>query len=288
GRTTGNIDVEAEKVTQEALMFMHAQGLGVDRGSVTMYTGNQAAQVLMRPEYRMCVRPSDLIKQLATELLPLTRASKILKEPLAPHAGRFPQILQRMGALSDDEVLQAVAPTGDSGLADRPFMLTGQQSVSDPSRAPAGKHTAWAYTHGPHGVDWAKEGERHVERMETQMERFAPGFRDLVLARHVMLPGQLEERNRNLVGGDVGAGSYTLDQVIFRPAPSLAPYRTPLRGLYLGSASTFPGGAVHGVNGRAAARAAIREALIPRLPHRATPAPRRRPRAPDARRRRSG
>ncbi len=164
---------------------------------------------------------------------------------------------------TDQEVLQAVAPAGDSGLAEKPFMLTGQQSVSDPSRAPEGKHTAWAYTHGPHGVDWEKEGERHVERMEAQMERFAPGFRDLILGRHVMLPGQLEERNRNLVGGDVGAGSYTLDQVIFRPVPSLAPYRTPLRGLYIGSASTFPGGAVHGVPGHAAARLALAEARLP-------------------------
>jgi phytoene dehydrogenase-like protein len=142
-------------------------------------------------------------------------------------------------------------------------MLTGQQSVHDPSRAPAGKHTAWAYTHGPHETDWAAETDRHVERMEAQMERFAPGFRDLILARNVMGPGDLERRNRNLVGGDVGGGSYTLDQVIFRPVPSLAPYRTPLRGLYIGSASTFPGGAVHGVPGHAAARLALAESRLP-------------------------
>lgn len=164
---------------------------------------------------------------------------------------------------TDREVLRAVALTGDDGLAERPFMLTGQQTVADPSRAPEGKHTAWAYTHGPHGVDWAAEGERHVERMEAQMERFAPGFRDRILARHVMIPRDLEARNSNLVDGDVGGGSYTLDQVIFRPVPSLAPYRTPLRGLYLGSASAFPGGAVHGVPGHAAARLALAEARIP-------------------------
>jgi len=160
-------------------------------------------------------------------------------------------------------VLRAVAPAGEDGLAEQPFMLTGQQSVSDPSRAPEGKHTAWAYTHGPHGVDWEKEGDRHVERMEAQMERFAPGFRDLIIGRHVMLPGALQANNENLVGGDVGAGSYTLDQVFFRPVPSLSPYRTPLRGLYLGSASTFPGGAVHGVPGHAAARLALAEARLP-------------------------
>lgn len=164
---------------------------------------------------------------------------------------------------TDREVIEAVAPAGDERLAEKPFMLTGQQSVADPSRAPAGKHTAWAYTHGSHGADWARDGDRHVERMEAQMERFAPGFRDRVLARHVMMPGDLESRNENLVAGDVGAGSYTLDQVVFRPVPSLAPYRTPLRGLFIGSASTFPGGAVHGVPGHAAARLALAESRLP-------------------------
>jgi phytoene dehydrogenase-like protein len=162
------------------------------------------------------------------------------------------------------EVLQTTALT--RGLPERPFMLLGQQSLADRTRAPAGKHTAWAYTHGPQsGVDWVAERERHVERMEAQIERFAPGFRDLILARHVLGPADLQRRNANLVGGDVGGGSYTLDQVIFRPVPSLAPYRTPVRGLYLGSAATFPGGAVHGVPGRAAARLALAEARLRRL-----------------------
>ena len=106
-------------------------------------------------------------------------------------------------------------------------------------------------------MDWAAELDRHVERIEAQVERFAPGFRDRILARHVLGPADLEARNRNLVGGDVGGGSYPLDQVVFRPLPKLSPYRTPLRGLYLGSAATFPGGAVHGVPGDAAARAAL-------------------------------
>jgi phytoene dehydrogenase-like protein len=101
--------------------------------------------------------------------------------------------------------------------------------------------------------------------MEAQIERFAPGFRDLILARHVLGPADLQRRNANLVGGDVGGGSYTLSQVIFRPVPSLAPYRTPVRGLYLGSAATFPGGAVHGIPGRAAARLALAEARVRRL-----------------------
>ncbi|HSZ14131.1 MAG TPA: NAD(P)/FAD-dependent oxidoreductase [Solirubrobacteraceae bacterium] len=156
------------------------------------------------------------------------------------------------------EVLASTAYA--DGLPERPFMLLGQQSLADPSRAPDGKHTAWAYTHGPQWADWESQWERHAERMEAQVERFAPGFRDLILARHVLGPADLQRRNANLVGGDVGGGSYALDQLIFRPVPSLSPYRTPLRGLYLGSAATFPGGAVHGVPGHAAARVALAEA----------------------------
>ncbi|HTZ64132.1 MAG TPA: NAD(P)/FAD-dependent oxidoreductase [Solirubrobacteraceae bacterium] len=165
------------------------------------------------------------------------------------------------------EVLAGTTQAGaarSSDLPERPFMLVGQQSLADPTRAPAGRHTAWAYTHGPHTIDWAGERDRHVQRMEAQIERFAPGFRERILARHVLAPGDLERRNANLVGGDVGGGSYTLDQVIFRPVPSLTPYRTPVRGLYIGSAASFPGGAVHGVPGRAAARLALAELRLAR------------------------
>jgi phytoene dehydrogenase-like protein len=157
------------------------------------------------------------------------------------------------------EVLASTTLAG--GLPERPFLLLGQQSLADPTRAPAGKHTAWAYAHGPQSLDWASEQDRHVERMEAQVERFAPGFRERILGRHVLGPADLQRRNANLVGGDVGGGSYALDQLIFRPLPSLSPYRTPLRGLYLGSAATFPGGAVHGVPGRAAARLALRHRM---------------------------
>jgi phytoene dehydrogenase-like protein len=157
-----------------------------------------------------------------------------------------------------DEFLHAVGQAHD-GLSDHPFLLLGQQSIADPTRAPEGKHTAWAYTHGPQqGVDWAASTPLVAERMEAQVERFAPGFRDRILARHVLGPADLEARNANLVGGDVGGGSYRLRQVVFRPLPKLTPYSTPLKGLYIGSAATFPGGAVHGVPGDAAARAALR------------------------------
>jgi len=158
----------------------------------------------------------------------------------------------------EEEMLMSAA--SGAGLAERPFMLLGQQSIADPTRAPAGGHTAWAYMHGPQTADWAGALDRQVDRMEAQVERFAPGFRDLILARHVLTPTDLQRRNANLVGGDVGGGSYSLDQALLRPVARPVPYRTPVQGLYIASAAAFPGGAVHGVPGRAAARLALARA----------------------------
>lgn len=143
----------------------------------------------------------------------------------------------------------------------RPFLILGQQSLADKTRAPAGHHTAWAYTRIPAGLD-DRELALHAERMEAQIERFAPSFRDRILARHMLGPAQMERENPNLIGGDIGGGSYALDQMLLRPVPALSPYRTPIRGLYLASASTFPGGSVHGVCGWAAAQSALRDQRV--------------------------
>jgi phytoene dehydrogenase-like protein len=149
-------------------------------------------------------------------------------------------------------------------VPERPFLLFGQQSVADPTRAPAGKHTAWAYTRVPPVVAGEDAVLAHAERITDQVERFAPGFRDLILARHVQGPEMLEAGNVNLVGGDVGGGTYRLDQTVFRPLPALVPYATPIGGLWIGSASAFPGGAVHGVPGWAAASYALaRDRFLP-------------------------
>jgi phytoene dehydrogenase-like protein len=158
---------------------------------------------------------------------------------------------------TEPELLASIA-AARTDLPAAPFLLLGQQSVADPTRAPDGKHTAWAYTHGPTTVDWERRLAGHVDAIEAQVERYAPGFRDRILARHVLGPADLQARDANLVNGDVGGGSYTLRQAVFRPVPSLTPYSTPIHGLYLGSAAAFPGGAVHGVPGDAAARAALR------------------------------
>jgi phytoene dehydrogenase-like protein len=136
----------------------------------------------------------------------------------------------------------------------RPFVLVTQPSVVDPSRAPKGRQVAWAYCHVPLG------SRRDVTaELERQIERFAPGFRDRVLARHVSRPTDLEAHNANLVGGDITGGSQTPLQLLFRPVPTLNPYRTPVPSVYLCSASTPPGGGVHGMCGLHAARTALRE-----------------------------
>ena len=136
----------------------------------------------------------------------------------------------------------------------RPFVLLAQTSLFDDTRAPAGKHTAWAYCHVPNG-----SAVEMTERIEAQVERFAPGFRDLILARHAMGPAELEAHNRNLVGGDLNGGAMDVGQLFFRPVRRLVPYRTPLRGVYLCSSSTPPGGGVHGMCGYSAARIALRD-----------------------------
>jgi phytoene dehydrogenase-like protein len=131
-----------------------------------------------------------------------------------------------------------------------PFVLLAQTSLFDPTRAPAGKHTAWAYCHVPHGST-----EDMATAIEDQIERFAPGFRARILARHTMNPAQLEAYNPNLVGGNVAGGAIDLRQMFLRPTPLL--YRTPAAGIFLCSASTPPGGGVHGMCGYHAVRLAV-------------------------------
>ncbi|MGC2658803.1 MAG: NAD(P)/FAD-dependent oxidoreductase, partial [Bryobacteraceae bacterium] len=135
---------------------------------------------------------------------------------------------------------------------EKPFILLCQPSLFDPSRAPQGKHTAWAYCHVPNGSTVSM-----LKQIETQIERFAPGFRDCILARKAFAPADLQLMNANLVGGDVNGGAFTLRQFIARP--TFRQYRTPLPRVYLCSASTPPGGGVHGMCGYYAARAALKD-----------------------------
>jgi len=150
------------------------------------------------------------------------------------------------------EVARSEADVTAGRHPDHPFCLVAQAGVVDPTRAPAGKHALWAYCHVPSGSTVDMAG-----RIEAQIERFAPGFRDLILARAVRTAAEMEQHNPNYVGGDINSGAGTLRQTVFRPAPRWHPYRTALPGVYLCSAATPPGGGVHGMCGMGAARAAL-------------------------------
>ena len=152
------------------------------------------------------------------------------------------------GTLPEIAASEHAACTGQH--AEAPYMILAQQSLYDATRAPAGQHTAWAYCH----PTWLNG--RHDERLEAQIERFAPGFRDCMLARSVMSPTTFEQYNANYIGGDINGGVQDLWQLFTRPTVSLVPYATPVKGLYICSSSTPPGGGVHGMCGYWAARAA--------------------------------
>jgi phytoene dehydrogenase-like protein len=153
------------------------------------------------------------------------------------------------------EIAASEAEVADGRHPGRPYVLVAQQSLFDRSRAPEGSHTLWAYCHVPNGSD-----KDMTEAIERQIERFAPGFRDLVLARHATGPSQMQAANDNYVGGDINGGAADLRQLFARPVVR-EPYATPDRRLFLCSASTPPGGGVHGMCGWHAARAALRGVL---------------------------
>ncbi len=153
-----------------------------------------------------------------------------------------------------EEIAQSERGVWRGEHAQRPYVLLAQQTLWDPSRAPDGKHTAWAYCHVPHGSTWDM-----TERIEAQIERFAPGFRDRVLARHTMNTQAVQQHNPNYIGGDINGGVQDLRQLWTRPTMAMVPYKTPAQGIYICSSSTPPGGGVHGMCGYYAARAALRE-----------------------------
>jgi phytoene dehydrogenase-like protein len=152
-----------------------------------------------------------------------------------------------------EEVAAHEAAIWEGRTTARPFVLVAQQSMFDATRAPAGKHTGWAYCHVPHGSTEDMRG-----KIEAQIERFAPGFRDRILARHTMNTIQYEAHDMNFVGGDIAGGANMLMQFVARPFPSRDPYATPNQRLFIGSSSTPPGGGVHGMCGYWAARSALR------------------------------
>jgi phytoene dehydrogenase-like protein len=156
------------------------------------------------------------------------------------------------GTLAEIAASEAAAWRGE--VAEAPYVILTQPSLFDATRAPAGRHTAWAYCHVPNGSP-----ADMTERIEAQVERFAPGFRERILARSALGPAELEAYNPNYAGGDINGGAAILSQLFTRPVASRPPYATPLPGVYLCSASTPPGGGVHGMCGYHAARTALRD-----------------------------
>ena len=153
-----------------------------------------------------------------------------------------------------EEIADAEKMTWNGKHPEKPFVLFAQQSLFDPSRAPEGKQAAWAYCHVPHGSTLDM-----TARIEQQVERFAPGFRDRILARHTFNSVEMESYNPNYVGGDIGGGVNDIGQIFTRPALRLSPYRTSARGIYICSSSTPPGGGVHGMCGVRAADRALKD-----------------------------
>ena len=153
-----------------------------------------------------------------------------------------------------EEIAAGEQQTADGKHAERPFVLLAQQSLFDSSRAPQGKHTAWAYCHVPQGST-----KDMTQAIEDQVERFAPGFKDLILARSTMNTQQMESYNPNYIGGDINGGALNLSQLFTRPALRWSPYRTSAKGLYICSSSTPPGGGVHGMCGYYAATRALKD-----------------------------
>ena len=152
------------------------------------------------------------------------------------------------------EIAASERITADGRCPEKPFVLLAQQSLFDPLRAPAGKHTAWAYCHVPNGSSYDMKAA-----IEFQVERFAPGFKDRILAAHVTDPQALERYNPNYIGGDINGGVQDLGQLFTRPALRFSPYRTSAKGIYICSSSTPPGGGVHGMCGYHAARRVLKD-----------------------------
>jgi phytoene dehydrogenase-like protein len=181
-------------------------------------------------------------------------------------------------AESVDELTRTGGQVAAHTVPDRPFLLVGQMAAADPGRAPAGQEALWAYTHvpqevrddaGPDGITgrWDHdEAERMADRMQARLEEHAPGFADRILARRVLGPRELQERDENLHNGALNGGTSSLhQQLVFRPVPGAGRAETPVKGLYLGSASAHPGGGVHGACGSNAARAALAHERVRRL-----------------------
>ncbi len=235
----------------------------------TITTGRRITSLAELPAHRVALFDTDpcQLASICGEALPVRYRDRLERYRFGPAAFKLDYALDGSMPWTDpavrnagtvhlggtfEQIAAAEAEVAAGRMPQRPFVLVVQAAVADASRAPAGKHTLWAYAHVPNGsaVD-------ATEAIEAQLERFAPGWRDLVLARHVTAPAQLEEYNANFVGGDINGGSFAGTQLVFRPTCRLRSYVTPNPRILLCSASTPPGGGVHGACGANAAERAL-------------------------------
>jgi phytoene dehydrogenase-like protein len=251
----------------ERVIVRHGRAAGVVlRGGEELAARNVVTTISARPLASMLPEdafPDRLLRRLRIWRYS-TAAFKIdyaLRAPVpwTAEPARSASVVHVGGELHE---LAAAAEAGQRGdMPERPALVIGQHTLYDRSRAPDGQHTLYCYAHVPARYSYADEDV--AASIERQLERFAPGFSDTVIARSIRNPRQTEAENPSLVDGDLGGGTYELDQqLIFRPAPELCRHRTPLKGLYVTGASVHPGGSVQGMGGRSAARALLADRRI--------------------------
>jgi phytoene dehydrogenase-like protein len=253
----------SQKITQAMAGYLRSLGGEV----VTGFNVENINQLPQARAYLMDVTPRQL-SGIAGDRLPSGYLQRLAKFRYGPGVFKIDYALSgpvpwKAAACSRaatvhlggtlEEICLSERTVWEGQVAEKPYVLVVQQTPFDPSRAPAGKHTAWAYCHVPPGATGDMTG-----RIEAQLERFAPGFRDLVLARHTFNAVQMEEHNPNYVGGDINGGVQDLLQLYTRPVARWSPYTTPARDIYICSSSTPPGGGVHGLCGYYAARAVLK------------------------------
>jgi phytoene dehydrogenase-like protein len=253
GAPVERIDVRGGRVT--GVRTADGDGLSADAVVSTVSAGVLARLV---PDGALPVRLARRLGGwrygLGTFKLDLALAGPV---PWTAEEPRQAAVVHVAGEL--DSLFRAAHEAGAGEVPGEPPLVVGQHTLHDPSRAPDGRHTLYVYARVPQRP--TLDDGAIAERIEQQIERFAPGFRALVLERAMRSPRAIERENPSLVGGDLGGGSYEIDQqLVFRPAIELVRGRTPVRGLYMGGASVHPGGGVHGVSGDAAARAVIADA----------------------------
>jgi phytoene dehydrogenase-like protein len=257
----------------------------VERGRAVAVETADGATVSARRAVLADTGPRALFGDLVeTEILPARYLAGLRRFRYGTGVFKVDLALDGPAPWQDDDLVRCgvVHLTGDLGAMARagyearrgivptqPMLIVGQQTVADPSRAPAGCHTLWVETHVPpvplDSGSWADGRDRFLEVVLDRLEAHAPGLRARIVGQAVRTPDDFQRENPNLVGGDLGAGSTTIDQqLVFRPVPGWFRYSTPVKGLYLCSASAHPGGGVHGMVGRNCARRVLRDARLRR------------------------